>query len=145
MVNPEHAIAVLARLKLLGIQIALDDFGTGYSCLAYLKRLPIDKLKIDIAFVRKIATNADDAAIADAIISMAHSLSMVVIAEGVETPAQLAYLAGRGCEQIQGCHFSAALPADQALRMVLSNRARAGASVSLMAPAAPGRRTLAGG
>lgn len=136
MVNPEHAIAVLGRLKLLGIQIAIDDFGTVYSSLAYLKRLPMDKLKIDIAFVRDVATNADDAAIAEAIIGMAHSLRMVVIAEGVETPAQLAYLAGCGCDQIQGYHFSPALPADQALRMVLANRALAGASLSVMAPAA---------
>ena len=134
MVNPEHAIEVLGRLKRLGIEIAIDDFGTGYSSLAYLKRLPIDKLKIDIAFVRDVATNADDAAIAEAIITMAHSLRMVVIAEGVESPAQLAYLESRGCDQIQGYHFSPALPAEQVLRMVLANRARAQETAPVMAP-----------
>jgi PAS domain S-box-containing protein len=82
MTNAERTIEVLERLKALGIRIAIDDFGTGYSSLAYLKRFPIDKLKIDIAFVRDIVTNPDDAAIALAIISMAHSLHMQVIAEG---------------------------------------------------------------
>ncbi|MGI4717795.1 MAG: EAL domain-containing protein [Janthinobacterium lividum] len=124
MSNAGHTIAVLGRLKELGIRIAIDDFGTGYSSLAYLKRFPIDKLKIDIAFVRDIVTNPDDAAIALAIISMAHSLHMQVIAEGVETRAQMAYLRRHRCDEIQGFHFSRALPADELARLVQENRAQ---------------------
>jgi diguanylate cyclase (GGDEF)-like protein/PAS domain S-box-containing protein len=124
MQNAEHTTEVLTRLKALGIRIAIDDFGTGYSSLAYLKRFPIDKLKIDIAFVRDIVNNPDDAAIALAIISMAHSLHMQVIAEGVETRAQMAYLRRHRCDQIQGFYFSRALPADQLAEMVVSNRAK---------------------
>ena len=124
MSNAEHTIEVLDRLKRLGIRIAIDDFGTGYSSLAYLKRFPIDKLKIDIAFVRDVTTNAGDAAIAQAIISMAHSLQMEVIAEGVESPAQLDYLGRQHCDEIQGFHFSRPLPAGEVARMVLENRAR---------------------
>ncbi|WP_137174706.1 EAL domain-containing protein [Massilia sp. HP4] len=124
MQNAEHTTEVLTRLKALGIRISIDDFGTGYSSLAYLKRFPIDKLKIDIAFVRDIVNNPDDAAIALAIISMAHSLHMQVIAEGVETRAQMAYLRRHRCDQIQGFYFSRALPADQLAEMVVSNRAK---------------------
>jgi diguanylate cyclase (GGDEF)-like protein len=124
MSNAEHTIDVLGRLKELGIRIAIDDFGTGYSSLAYLKRFPIDKLKIDIAFVRDIVTTPDDAAIALAIISMAHSLHMQVIAEGVETRAQMAYLRRNRCDEIQGFHFSRALPADELARLVQDNRAQ---------------------
>jgi diguanylate cyclase (GGDEF)-like protein/PAS domain S-box-containing protein len=124
MVNAEHTIEVLARLKLLGIKVSIDDFGTGYSSLAYLKRFPIDKLKIDIAFVRDIVTNPDDAAIALAIISMAHSLHMLVIAEGVESRAQMAYLRRHRCDEIQGFHFSRALAAGDLARLVLENRAQ---------------------
>jgi diguanylate cyclase (GGDEF)-like protein/PAS domain S-box-containing protein len=123
MSNAEHAIEVLTRLKALGIRISIDDFGTGYSSLAYLKRFPIDKLKIDIAFVRDVTTNPDDAAIALAIIGMAHSLNMEVIAEGVESPAQLAYLGRHRCDEIQGFHFSRPLAADAVSKMVLANRA----------------------
>jgi EAL domain-containing protein (putative c-di-GMP-specific phosphodiesterase class I)/CheY-like chemotaxis protein len=122
MTNAERTIEVLERLKKLGIRIAIDDFGTGYSSLAYLKRFPIDKLKIDIAFVRDIVTNPDDAAIALAIISMAHSLHMQVIAEGVETRAQMAYLRRHRCDEIQGFHFSRALPASQLVELVHKNR-----------------------
>ena len=123
MQNVERTTAVLTRLKALGIRIAIDDFGTGYSSLAYLKRFPIDKLKIDIAFVRDIITNPDDAAIALAIISMAHSLHMQVVAEGVETRAQMAYLRRNRCDEIQGFYFSRALPAAQLATLVVSNRA----------------------
>ena len=123
MTNAERTIEVLQRLKALGIRIAIDDFGTGYSSLAYLKRFPIDKLKIDIAFVRDIVTNPDDAAIALAIISMAHSLHMQVIAEGVETRAQMAYLRRNRCDEIQGFHFSRALPAAALAALVRKNRA----------------------
>jgi diguanylate cyclase (GGDEF)-like protein/PAS domain S-box-containing protein len=124
MSNAEHTIEVLTSLKQLGIRIAIDDFGTGYSSLAYLKRFPVDKLKIDIAFVRDITTNPDDAAIALAIISMAHSLHMLVIAEGVESRAQMAYLRRHRCDEIQGFHFSRAVPAGELARLVQQNHAQ---------------------
>jgi EAL domain-containing protein (putative c-di-GMP-specific phosphodiesterase class I)/ActR/RegA family two-component response regulator len=124
MSNAEHTIEVLESLKRLGIRIAIDDFGTGYSSLAYLKRFPIDKLKIDIAFVRDITTIPVDAAIALAIISMAHSLHMQVIAEGVESRAQMALLRRHFCDEIQGFHFSRALSAGELGKLVLENRAQ---------------------
>ena len=111
MSNAERTIQVLSALKELGIKVAIDDFGTGYSSLAYLQRFPIDKLKIDIAFVRDITTNPNDAAIALAIISMAHSLKLRVIAEGVETRPQLEYLRRNRCDEIQGYFFSRPLAA----------------------------------
>jgi diguanylate cyclase (GGDEF)-like protein/PAS domain S-box-containing protein len=122
MSNAERTISVLSGLKQLGIKIAIDDFGTGYSSLAYLKRFPIDKLKIDIAFVRDIITNPDDAAIAQAIINMAHSLHMMVIAEGVESRAQMAYLRRHRCDEMQGFHFSRALQPGALAELVEANR-----------------------
>ena len=106
MVNTERTIATLHNLKQHGVQISIDDFGTGYSSLAYLRRFPINKLKIDIAFIRDVTTNPDDAALTLAIIRMAHSLKLEVIAEGVETEAQLAYLRRNCCDQMQGHYFS---------------------------------------
>lgn len=113
MVNTERSVECLRGLKRRGVQISVDDFGTGYSSLAYLRRFPVDKLKIDIAFVRNITTHPDDAAIVLAIIEMAHSLKLEVVAEGVETAAQLSYLSRHGCDQVQGYLFSRplALPA----------------------------------
>jgi diguanylate cyclase (GGDEF)-like protein/PAS domain S-box-containing protein len=113
MSNAEETITVLRNLKALGIQISIDDFGTGYSSLAYLKRFPIDKLKIDIAFVREVTSNPDDAAIVLAIINMAHSLKLQVIAEGVEKDAQLAYLRRHGCDEMQGYYFSRPVAEDE--------------------------------
>jgi diguanylate cyclase (GGDEF)-like protein/PAS domain S-box-containing protein len=113
MANTERTTGTLRSLKQHGIQISIDDFGTGYSSLAYLRRFPIDKLKIDIAFIRDVTTSPDDAAIVQAIISMAHSLKLDVIAEGVETAAQLSYLRRHQCDQIQGFYFSRPLAADQ--------------------------------
>jgi len=110
MANTAHTVEVLQGLRRRGLQISVDDFGTGYSSLAYLRRFPVDKLKIDIAFIRDITTRADDAAITLAIIGLAHSLKLEVIAEGVETAAQLAFLQGHGCDQIQGYYFSRPLP-----------------------------------
>jgi EAL domain-containing protein (putative c-di-GMP-specific phosphodiesterase class I)/CheY-like chemotaxis protein len=130
MVNAEHTIEVLSSLKQMGIKIAIDDFGTGYSSLAYLKRFPIDKLKIDIAFVRDIITNPDDAAIAQAIISMAHSLHMLVIAEGVESRAQMAYLRRHRCDEIQGFHFSRSLAPEAVADMVRENRSQPDAATA---------------
>jgi diguanylate cyclase (GGDEF)-like protein len=113
---------VLARLKDLGLTLSVDDFGTGYSSLAYLKRFPVDMLKIDRSFVRGISCDSHDAAISDAIIAMAHRLGIRVIAEGVETEAQCAALAGRMCDEIQGYLFSPALPADDVARLIRAGR-----------------------
>jgi diguanylate cyclase (GGDEF)-like protein len=106
MADTGQTIETLQQLKELGVKISVDDFGTGYSSLAYLKRFPVDTLKIDRTFVRDITTSADDAAIALAIIRMAHSLKLDVVAEGVEDEAQLAYLRRHRCDQIQGFLFS---------------------------------------
>ncbi|MGZ8289943.1 MAG: EAL domain-containing protein, partial [Telluria sp.] len=122
MSNAEDTIAVLRNLKKLGIQISIDDFGTGYSSLAYLKRFPIDKLKIDIAFVREVTSNPDDAAIVLAIINMAHSLKLRVVAEGVETEAQLSYLRRHVCDEMQGYFFSRPVPGDEFERMLQAGR-----------------------
>ncbi|AQR68607.1 sensory box protein/response regulator [Janthinobacterium sp. LM6] len=119
MSNAEETISVLRNLKALGIQISIDDFGTGYSSLAYLKRFPIDKLKIDIAFVREVTSNPDDAAIVLAIISMAHSMKLEVIAEGVENDAQLAYLRRHGCDEMQGYYFSRPVPHEEFEQMLM--------------------------
>jgi len=110
MDNPEISIGVLKQLKTLGFQLSLDDFGTGYSSLSYLKRLPIDKLKIDQSFVRDITTDVDDEAMVAAIIVMAHQLNITVVAEGVETEGQLAFLREHGCDEYQGYYFSVPLP-----------------------------------
>ena len=109
MHDVENAIVMLRELKQLGVALALDDFGTGYSSLAYLKRFPIDALKIDRSFVRDIDTESDDAAIAHAVIAMAHSLGLRVIAEGVENAAQLNLLREYGCDDFQGFLFSLSL------------------------------------
>ena len=122
MSNAEETITVLQNLKALGIKISIDDFGTGYSSLAYLKRFPIDKLKIDIAFVREVTSNPDDAAIVLAIINMAHSLKLDVIAEGVEKDAQLAYLRRHGCDEMQGYYFSRPLPENEFEAMLRDGR-----------------------
>ena len=122
MSNAEETITVLQHLKALGIQISIDDFGTGYSSLAYLKRFPIDKLKIDIAFVREVTSNPDDAAIVLAIINMAHSMKLEVIAEGVEKDAQLAYLRRHGCDEMQGYYFSRPLPEEDFEAMLREGR-----------------------
>jgi diguanylate cyclase (GGDEF)-like protein/PAS domain S-box-containing protein len=106
MQNTEATISALLALKRRGIELSIDDFGTGYSSLAYLQRFPIDKVKIDIAFVRNITGETDEATIALTIIHMAHSLKMKAIAEGVETKGQLAYLRHHGCDEMQGYYFS---------------------------------------
>ena len=113
MENVDQTIDKLYQLNRMGIRLSVDDFGTGYSSLAYLKRFPIQVIKIDRSFVRDIASDPDDAAIVDSIIAMAHALKMEVIAEGVETPEQLAYLKARGCDAMQGYLFSRPLPADE--------------------------------
>ena len=117
MENPEITIGTLNELKALGIELSLDDFGTGYSSLSYLKRFPIDKLKIDQSFIHDISTDASDEAMVTAIIAMAHYLGIRVVAEGVETDAQLAYLREHACDEYQGYLFSRPLPADALQRL----------------------------
>ena len=111
MENAEESIATLDELKKLGVKISIDDFGTGYSSLSYLKRLPIDTLKIDQSFVRNMPVDADDAAIAMLIISMAHNLQLSVVAEGVETEEQMSTLRSQRCDVMQGYLVSRPLPA----------------------------------
>jgi diguanylate cyclase len=111
MSNAETSVALLEELSELGVVVAIDDFGTGYSCMSYLQRFPIDKLKIDRSFISDVASNAGDASIVRAIISLAHGLRLKVIAEGVESEEQLGILRRMGCDQYQGFFRSAAVPA----------------------------------
>jgi EAL domain-containing protein (putative c-di-GMP-specific phosphodiesterase class I) len=130
MHEPERAVKLLTRLKDMGIHLSIDDFGTGYSSLSYLKRLPLDSVKIDRSFIRDIPGDADDCAITGAIIAMAHSLRLKVIAEGVETGEQLGFLREHGCDEMQGYYFSKPLPEDEFLRLLQNSAAHclAGAS-----------------
>ncbi len=116
--HPEQAAVLLAQLNLMGIQIAIDDFGTGYSSLNYLKRLPIHKLKIDQSFVRQLTIDPDTTAIVAAIITLAHSLELKTVAEGVETQAQLEQLAVLQCDEVQGYLFSPPVPAEEAAKLL---------------------------
>lgn len=118
MTDPEGTAAILEQLSRMGVLVSVDDFGTGYSSMNYLRRFPIDKLKIDRAFVEDLINCADDASIVRAIISLAHSLRLKVVAEGVETPEQLQFLRMLGCDQYQGYHFSPPLPASEFAKLV---------------------------
>lgn len=122
MGDPDKAVAALHRLKDIGVSISLDDFGTGYSSLGYLKRFPIDTLKIDKSFVDDVTTSANDAAIALSVISLAHNLNMQVIAEGVETREQLQFLTERGCDEMQGYFFSPPVNAEAFTRLLSERR-----------------------
>ncbi|MGF1614003.1 MAG: EAL domain-containing protein [Gammaproteobacteria bacterium] len=112
------ALANLKALKAIGLQLAIDDFGTGYSSLSYLKRFPIDRLKIDQSFVRNINSDPDDAAIASSVIAMARSMELSVIAEGVETGAQLRFLETKQCDEIQGYYLSPPLSAEEVVSLL---------------------------
>jgi EAL domain-containing protein (putative c-di-GMP-specific phosphodiesterase class I) len=122
MGDPDKAASALQRLKELGVHISLDDFGTGYSSLAYLKRLPLDVLKLDKSFVDDVTTKASDAAIALSVVSLAHNLGMRVIAEGVETREQAAFLKANGCDEMQGYFFSRPLPAEEFTTLLRERR-----------------------
>jgi diguanylate cyclase (GGDEF)-like protein/PAS domain S-box-containing protein len=113
MHDAEKSSAVLRHLSDLGVQLSIDDFGTGYSSLAYLKRFPVQRLKIDQSFVRDLTTDPDDAGIVTAVIAMAKSLKLTVVAEGVETSEQLAFLSRLRCDEYQGYYFSRPVPAEE--------------------------------
>jgi len=118
MSDPEQSIAILEHLSSMGVLVSVDDFGTGYSSMSYLRRFPIDKLKIDRVFIDEIVSRPEDASIVRAIVSLAHSLRLKVVAEGVETPAQLDFLKTAGCDEYQGYHFSRPLPAAAFERLI---------------------------
>jgi diguanylate cyclase (GGDEF)-like protein/PAS domain S-box-containing protein len=122
------AVDLLHRMKALGVNLSIDDFGTGYSSLSYLSRFPIDVLKIDRSFVADITDDANDAAIVTSIIALAHNLKLSVIAEGVETAAQLDYLRKHGCDEMQGYYFSKPLPADEFEQLLRQRRELPGPS-----------------
>ncbi|MDP3671687.1 MAG: EAL domain-containing protein, partial [Telluria sp.] len=121
--NPQYAIEQLNRICQLGVSVAIDDFGTGYSSLSYLKRFPVDIIKIDRSFVRDVAHDADDAAIVTGIIALAHSLRLEVVAEGVETQAQLNFLREQNCDLLQGYYLSPAVSAEQFAQLVRAREA----------------------
>jgi len=128
MSDAEEAVRMLNTLRRYGVRLSIDDFGTGYSSLAYLKRFPLDALKIDRAFIRDVTTDPDDASIALAIISLAHSLKLKVIAEGVETEAQLEFLKAHGCDEVQGYYFARPLGIADCTRALVEGRRLPGAS-----------------
>ena len=139
MNDPDAAARTLRGLKKAGVTISVDDFGTGYSSLAYLKKFPLDALKIDRAFISDIVTDPDDAAITLAVISLAHSLKLKVVAEGVETEAQLDLLALYGCDQMQGYYFSKPVPAANLESMLREGRRLARSQNRAQASAAAAR------
>jgi len=120
--DTEKVVDTVTRLKEIGMQLSIDDFGTGYSSLSYIKRFRVDTLKIDQSFIRHMLTEADDAAIAVAVISLAHSLRMKAIAEGVETAEHCDFLRAHGCDEIQGYYFSKPLPAEELAAMLRTGK-----------------------
>ena len=120
MLDRERSLETLARLKALGVQLSIDDFGTGYSSLAYLQQLEVDKLKIDIAFVRDMTTNANNAAIVKAVIALGHSLGLEIIGEGVETPEQAHHLRTLRCDLMQGYMVSRPIPGEEMTAFILN-------------------------
>jgi EAL domain-containing protein (putative c-di-GMP-specific phosphodiesterase class I) len=115
-------IADLQAFRDMGVRLSVDDFGTGYSSLSYLKRFPVNRLKIDQSFVRDITSDADDAAIAQAVITLGHTMNLRVIAEGVETAEQLAFLRRNQCDEMQGYLFGKPMPAEAFAQLLGSGR-----------------------
>jgi EAL domain-containing protein (putative c-di-GMP-specific phosphodiesterase class I) len=110
------------QLRAMGVRISIDDFGTGHSSLGYLKRFPIDRLKVDRSFVRELAYNGDDVAITRAVIALAHSLKMTVVAEGVEDQRQFDILREQGCDEFQGYYCRPPLPEPELMRFLVEER-----------------------
>lgn len=122
MQNTEYVIDTFNRIKKLGVRLAIDDFGTGYSSLSNLKRLPLDKIKIDQSFVRDLPDDLDDAVIANTINAMAHSLGFSVIAEGVESKAQADFLENIGCHEAQGYLYGKPVSVAEFTKLLESNK-----------------------
>ncbi|MCK4493297.1 MAG: EAL domain-containing protein, partial [Methylococcales bacterium] len=118
MSDVKGATKTLQQLHTLGIKLSIDDFGTGYSCLSYLKHLPIDTLKIDRSFVMGLPNDTKDAAIVNVIITLARSLDLEIVAEGIETKGQLDFLAQKGCDYVQGYYYSKPVPSDEFIRLL---------------------------
>jgi EAL domain-containing protein (putative c-di-GMP-specific phosphodiesterase class I) len=121
MKNPDETILTLQKISEVGIKISIDDFGTGYSSLSYLKRLPIHTLKIDRSFIKDIPKDDEDMAITRAIIALAESLNIHVIAEGVESSAQKDFLVKNGCDHVQGYLYAKPMPADDMEELLQSS------------------------
>jgi len=140
--DSERVLAVLEDVRSLGVSCSIDDFGTGYSGLNYLTRFPIDRLKIDKSFIHQIESGGRDAKLVSAVIALAHGLGLEVVAEGVETPEQLAFLRSHGCDQMQGYLVSRPVPAPEFERLLVEGAAAAEpeplASVHLLRPGAGG-------
>src|SRR5690606_5397774 len=113
MKDIEETIALLTKLKDIGVDLAIDDFGTGYSSLSYLKRFPVHRLKVDRSFVMNVTESEGDASITKTIIQLGHAINLKVIAEGVETEAQVKFLTEHGCDEFQGYFFSKPLTPDE--------------------------------
>ncbi len=126
MANPVESVAALREMKEMGLKVSVDDFGTGYSSLSYLKRFPLDELKVDCSFIKDIPHDADDAAITATIITLAHSLGLNVVAEGVETEAQLAFLKNIHCDEFQGYFFSKPLPEAEFVALLQGKNKKSG-------------------
>lgn len=124
MHNAERAIRVLHAIKALGVRLAIDDFGTGYSSLAHLKRFPVDTLKVDRSFIRDILSNTEDRGITEAIIAMGKTLSLTIVAEGVETAEQQAFLRDRSCDEMQGYYFSTPVKPEEFAALLAQHTAK---------------------
>jgi EAL domain-containing protein (putative c-di-GMP-specific phosphodiesterase class I) len=120
MKHAESTESVLKKLRARGIRVAVDDFGTGYSSLSYLRKFSIDALKIDQSFVRQITTAPEQTTIVTAIISMGRNLNLRVVAEGVETPEEMAFLQAHQCDEAQGYYFSRPVPPEQFAKLLKS-------------------------
>jgi len=121
MYKPDHLIEVLTKIKNMGVRLALDDFGTGYSSLAQIKQFPIDTLKVDRSFIRNLSQNSEDKAIIEAIIAMGKTLSLNVVAEGVETMSQDEFLREHVCDEMQGFYFSKPVAPEQFADLLRKN------------------------
>ena len=144
MKHAESAASILKALRDKGVQVAIDDFGTGYSSLSYLRKFPLDALKIDQSFVRQISTAGDDTTIVTAVISMARSLELRVIAEGVETPEELAFLRAHQCDEAQGYYFSRPVPPQQFAKLLETGIPETGCVSGHAASSEPGRAKVWG-